>query len=73
MSLESGTDADVNVNSTSGDVSVQIVEALETYQVNMHSVSGDCSTFGQTKSESTVPSRTIDAKSISGDINVRFL
>ena len=73
VSLESRYDADVIANSTSGDVSVQIVEALETYQVSMHSVSGECNTVGQTKSESSVPTRTIEAKTISGDINVRFL
>jgi len=73
ISLESSADADVTANSTSGDVSVKIAEALETYKVSMHSVSGECNTFGQTKSESTVPTKTIDAKTISGDINVRFL
>ena len=71
--LESRHDADVTANSTSGDVEVRVVEALETYQVSMHSVSGDCNTFGQTKSESAVPTRVIEAKTISGDIRVRFL
>lgn len=73
ISLESRHDADVAANSTSGDVDLRFVEALETYQVSMHSVSGECTTYGQTKSESTVPTRTIEAKTISGDINVRFL
>lgn len=71
--LESRHDADMTVQNTSGDVEIHIVEALETYQVNMHSVSGECSTFGQTKSADTVPSKTIEAKTISGDICVRFL
>lgn len=73
VTMESRHDADVVANSTSGDVEIRFVEALETYQVTMHSVSGDCTTYGQTKSESTVPTRTIEAKTISGDINVRFL
>ena len=73
VTVESRHDADIVANSTSGDVEVRFVEALETYQVNMHSVSGDCTTYGQTKSESTVPTRTVEAKTISGDINVRFL
>ena len=71
--VESFADADVIANSTSGDVDVCITGAQETYQVNMHSVSGDCSTSGQTGSASTVPTRAIDAKTVSGDINVRFL
>lgn len=73
VDLESRHDADVIANSTSGDVTVQFVEALETYQVTMHSVSGECNTAGQTKSSETVPSRTVEAKTISGDIMVRFL
>ncbi len=73
IDLESRHDADVIANSTSGDVTVQFVEALETYQVTMHSVSGECNTAGQTKSSETVPSRTVEAKTISGDIMVRFL
>lgn len=73
VDIESRYDADITANSTSGDVEVRIVEALETYQVSMHSVSGECSTYGQTKSASDVPTRKIDAKTISGDINVRFL
>lgn len=73
ISVEGCADADVIANSTSGDVDVSMVNAQETYQVSMHSVSGDCATYGQTKSESTVPTRTIDAKTVSGDINVRFL
>lgn len=71
--LESRHDADVIAHSTSGDVDVRIAEALETYQVSMHSVSGECTTEGQTKSASTVPTRTVEAKTVSGDINVRFL
>jgi DUF4097 and DUF4098 domain-containing protein YvlB len=73
VSLESRHDADVIAHSTSGDVDVRMAEALETYQVSMHSVSGECTTYGQTKSESSVPTRTIEAKTISGEINVRFL
>lgn len=73
VTLESRHDADVSANSTSGDVDVRIVEALETYQVTMHSVSGECNTFGQTMSSDPVPSRTIEAKTISGDIKIRFL
>ena len=73
VSVESRHDADIVANSTSGDVEIRIIEALETYQVSMHSVSGDSTTYGQTKSESTVPTKTIEAKTISGDINVRFL
>jgi DUF4097 and DUF4098 domain-containing protein YvlB len=73
ISLESSMDADVTANSTSGDVEVRIAGAMETYQVSMHSVSGDCTTYGQTNSASTVPTRTIEAKTVSGDINVRFL
>lgn len=72
LSLESRHDADINAQSTSGDVEIHIVEALETYQVTMHSVSGDCTTSGQTKSAETVPSRTIEGKTISGDVHVRF-
>ena len=71
--VESFADADVIANSTSGDVDVSIVNAQETYQVAMHSVSGDSATHGQTNSPSTVPTRAIDAKTVSGDINVRFL
>jgi len=73
INLESRHDADVIAHSTSGDVEIGFVEALETYQVSMHSVSGDCTTHGQTKSESSVPTKTIEAKTISGEINVRFL
>ena len=73
ISLESRHDAEVTAQSTSGDVEVHIVEALETYQVTMHSVSGDCTTSGQTRSAETTPSKTIEAKTISGDIRVRFL
>lgn len=73
LMLESRHDADVTAQSTSGDVEIRIVEALETYQVTMHSVSGDCTTSGQTKSAGEVPTRTIEAKVISGDITVRFL
>lgn len=73
IGLESRHDADVVAHSTSGDVEVRIAEALETYQVSMHSVSGECNTYGQTKSESTVPTKTIEAKTVSGEINVRFL
>ena len=73
VALKSLHDADVIAGSTSGDVSVQIKDAMETYRVDMNSVSGDCTTFGQTKSESTVPTRTIEAKTISGDISVSFL
>lgn len=73
VTMESRHDADVIANSTSGDVEIRFVEAMETYQVSMHSVSGECTTYGQTKSESTVPTKNIEAKTISGDINVRFL
>lgn len=73
VTLESRHDADVTANSTSGDVEIRFVEALETYQVTMHSVSGDCTTSGQTQSAGTVPTRIIEAKTISGDVNVRFL
>lgn len=73
ITIESRHDAEIIANSTSGDVEIRFVEALETYQVSMNSVSGECTTYGQTKSESEVPTRTIDAKTISGDINVRFL
>jgi hypothetical protein len=72
ITLESRYDADVVANSVSGDVSIHVVEALETYQVAMHSISGECDTYGQTKSESTVPTRTIEANTTSGDILVRF-
>lgn len=72
LTLESRHDADITAQSTSGDVGVHIVEALETYQVTMHSVSGDCTTSGQTKSADTVPTKNIEAKTISGDIRVRF-
>ncbi len=73
VAVESRHDADVTANSTSGDVEIRFIEALETYQVTMHSVSGDCTTSGQTRSAGTVPTRTIEAKTISGDIMVRFL
>lgn len=73
VTLESRYDADVIAHSTSGDVNIHVLEAMETYQVSMHSVSGECNTQGQTKSESSVPTRNIEAKTISGDINVRFL
>ena len=73
IGLESRHDADVVAHSTSGDVEVRIAEALETYQVSIHSVSGECNTYGQTKSESTVPTKNIEAKTVSGEINVRFL
>jgi len=72
IKVESRHDAEVAANSTSGDVNVHIVEAMETYQVTMHSVSGDCNTSGQTKSEAAVPTKFIEAKTISGDILVRF-
>lgn len=73
ITMESRYDADIIAHSTSGDVSVRIVEALETYQVSMHSVSGECTTCGQTGSASPEPTKNIDANTISGDINVRFL
>ncbi len=73
VTMESRHDADVTAGSTSGDVEVRIVEALETYQVTMNSVSGDCTTSGQTQSPSSIPTKTIEAKTISGDILVRFL
>lgn len=73
INVESFVDGDVIANSTSGDVDVSMVNAQETYQVAMHSVSGDSATHGQTNSPSTVPTRAIDVKTVSGDINVRFL
>lgn len=73
ISLESRHDADVIANSTSGDLEIRFVEALETYEVNMNSVSGDCTTYGQTKSESNVPTKKVQANTVSGDINVKFL
>jgi len=73
IGLESSMDADVIAHSTSGDIDVQMINAQETYQVFMHSVSGECATEGQTNSSSNVPTRTIEAKNVSGDINVRFL
>lgn len=73
VDVESRHDADVTANSTSGDVNVRIIEALETYQVTTHSISGECSTSGQTASDSTIPTKKVEAKTISGDINVRFL
>ena len=71
--LESRHDADITVNSSSGDVEIRMVEAMETYQISTHSISGESVITGQTGSESTVPTRTIEAKTISGDITVRFL
>ena len=71
--VEGCVDADVIANSTSGDVDVSMINAQETYQVSMHSVSGECTTYGQTNSQSTVPTKTIDVKTVSGDVNVRFL
>lgn len=73
IALESRHDADVTANSTSGDVEIRFVEALETYQITTHSVSGEATISGQTGSESIEPTRTIDAKTISGDIQIRFL
>lgn len=73
ITVESRHDADVTANSTSGDVEIRIVEALETYRVTTHSISGDCTTSGQTGSASPEPTRSIEAKTISGEINVRFL
>lgn len=71
--LESRHDADVSVSNSSGDAEIRIVEALETYEVTMNSISGECRTYGQTKSESTVATKRIEAKTISGDVAVRFL
>lgn len=73
IGLESSMDADITAQSTSGDIDVQMVNAQETYRVSMHSVSGECTTYGQTKSESTIPTKAVEAKTVSGDINVRFL
>lgn len=72
IKLESCRDADVSLSNTSGDTIIRILEALETYQVTMHSVSGECSTHGKTQSDSAEPTRTIDAKTISGDVLVYF-
>ena len=73
VTLESRHDADVTASSTSGDVEIRFVEALETYAITTHSISGEAVITGKTGSESTVPTKTIEAKTISGDINVRFL
>ncbi len=72
IELESCHDADISLSNTSGDASIRILDALETYQVTMHSVSGECSTMGKTKSDSSQPTRTIEAKTISGDVEVYF-
>lgn len=73
VTLESRHDADVTAQTTSGDVEIRIIEALETYEVTMHSVSGSCDTMGRTKSNADIPSKTITAKAISGNIRIRFL
>ena len=73
VSVESRHDADVTANSTSGDVEVSIVEPMETYAITTHSVSGEATITGQTGSDSPQATRKIEAKTISGDINVRFL
>lgn len=70
--LENRKDANVTANSASGDVEIRILEALETYQVTMHSISGTCATYGETKSGSNVPTRTMEVKTISGDAAIRF-
>lgn len=72
IELISWNDADVSVSNTSGDVAISVRNPLETYQVTMHSVSGECSTHGRTRSDSTEPTRTIEAKTISGDVTVCF-
>lgn len=72
VSIELLHDSDIIAKSASGDVDIRLVEAAETYQVNMHSVSGECTTGGKTKSESLVPTRSIEAKTVSGDVSVMF-
>ena len=73
VELESCRDADIIAHSTSGDVEVYMIGAIETYQVSMHSVSGECTTSGQTGSAGNIPAKNIEAKSISGDITITFL
>ncbi|MBO5354420.1 MAG: DUF4097 family beta strand repeat protein [Lachnospiraceae bacterium] len=72
VELESRHDADVAVQSTSGDVTVRMVETAAEYQVVMHSVSGECMVTGQKQRENAVEQRQMEAKTISGDINIRF-
>ncbi len=72
VELESRHDADVIIQSTSGDVTVRMVETAAEYQVLMHSVSGECTVTGQKQKENAMEQRQMEAKTISGDINIRF-
>ena len=73
--LESRHDADINAQSTSGDVLIELLDAVQEYQVSLHSVSGDCTTTGQRRqgNDGSGQVRRINGKSISGDVTVRFL
>lgn len=72
VELESRHDADVIMQNTSGDVTVRMVETVAEYQVVMHSVSGECTVTGQKPGEGAAGQRQMEAKTISGDINIRF-
>jgi len=71
--LENRADADVVVNGTSADVQIQMLNAMETYAITTHSVSGETNITGKTGSESAEPTRKIDANTISGDIVIQFI
>ena len=73
ISLENRNDADVVVNGTSADVEIRMLNAMETYAITTHSVSGEATITGKTGSESETATRKIDAKTISGDIIIRFI
>lgn len=72
ISLINHSDADIFISSISSDITLDMLETLGNYQVQMRSVSGKCHVSGSDRKEIAESTHKVEVKSISGDIFVRF-
>lgn len=72
ISVINHSDANVFINSISGNVTLDMLEVVGSYQVKTSSVSGDCHVSGNDREETAEAMCDVEVKSISGDIFVRF-
>jgi len=65
-------DADIQVSGTSGDVAVYVAKAEAGYYINTHTVSGECVVSERGDLQIAEKKYTLDVRTVSGDISVKF-